>query len=198
MLVHTCSRLPKACCTASKKRDCIQAVRLHIGPVYLGGHLSHPGAIARHPSQLFSSRVLQKQRVRVANPRHEGEQDAAHQSTNSWDEPSATDAGQEESQQASGAYWAKVQSLAVLTGVSTLAAVVVLQLFGKADLPKLAYDSVPESVQEALPEQLRGKHSNSSQPFDLGAFVQKAQVHTLSQAMCIGSCLPVSLPCMQA
>lgn len=63
-------------------------------------------------------------------------------------------------------------------GLSTLGAVIVLQLFGKTDLPKLAYDSIPESVQEALPEQLGAKqHKNLPQPFNLGAFVQKAQVH---------------------
>lgn len=61
-------------------------------------------------------------------------------------------------------------------GLSTLGAVIVLQLFGKTDLPKLAYDSIPESVQEALPEQLGAKqHKNLPQPFNLGAFVQKAQ-----------------------
>ena len=117
----------------------------------------------------------------MANPRHEGRQDASHQSTNSWDEP-ATDAGQDESQQAPAVQWAKVQSLAVLTGVSTLGAVVVLQLAGMTDLPKMAYDSIPESVQEAFPAQQGPKqHQNTPQPFNLGAIVHKAQVHIPTQ-----------------
>ena len=178
MPYHTCSRLPETCCIAVKKRDCLHPLRFGTKVIHLGGHLPQPGNVARHPSQLFSSRLLQKQRVRVANPRHDGEQDAAHQSTNSWDEPAANDDGKHESQQASAVYLAKVQSLAVLTGISTLGAVIVLQLSGKTDLPKLAYDNVPESVQEALPEQLGGKqHKNLPQPFSLGVFVQKAQVH---------------------
>lgn len=192
MPLHTCSRLPEACCVASK-RDRRQAVRLNVGSVPLGGHLSQRCYIARHPPQPFSSRLLQKQIVRVANPRHEDEQDTAHQSTNSWDEPSASDAGQDEYQQASPVYWAKVQSLAVLMGLSTLGAVIVLQLFGKTDLPKLAYDSVPESVQEALPEQLGGKQNkNLPQPFNLGAFVQKAQVHILAEGCVLAAAHPLA------
>ena len=178
MPVQTCSSLPATCCTVSKSRSCIQALHLNVS-AFSASQSSRPGSTARHPSQLFRSRLLQKQRVRVANPRHEGEQDAARQPTDSWDEPPTTDVGHDESQHAFKVDWAKVQSLAALTGASTLAAVIVLQLSGKTDLPKLAYENVPESVQEALPEQLTNRskqRKNTWQPLDFGAFLDQAKV----------------------
>lgn len=173
MLVRS---LPATCCTASKRQSCNQSVRLDLS-AWSAGQLSKPGCTACHPFQLFNSRLLQKQRVRVANPRHDSDQEASRQSTNSWDEPPPTDVGQDGSHQASGVDWARLQSLAALTGASTLAAVVLLQLSGKTDIPKFAYNNVPESVQDALPEQLGGKqHKPPWQLFDIGAFLQTAKV----------------------
>ena len=184
MLVQTCSSLPATCCTAGERQSYNQFVRLNV-PACHTDQPPKPGSTARHPFQLFSSRLLEKQRVRVASPRHESDQDTLHQSTNSWDEPPPSDAGQEASQEASGVDWAKIQSLAALTGASTLAAVVVLQLSGKTDVPKLAYKDVPESLQNALPEQLGGKqHKAPSQLSDVGSFVQKTKV---SKHMCFAS-----------
>ena len=97
-------------------------------------------------------------------------------SSNSFDAKSASDAGQDKARVAVGLDWAKVQSLAALTGASTLAAVVVLQLSGKTDLPKIALDNVPDSVREALPDQLGGSPKNALQRFDLGAILQNAKV----------------------
>lgn len=185
MLVQTCSSLPATCCKASKRQSCNDLVRLSVLTTH-ADKLSKPGSTARHPFQLFSSRVLGNQRVRVANPRHEGEQDTVRQSTNSWDEPPPNEDGHDASQQAwTGLDWAKMQSLAVLTGASTLAAVVLLQLSGKTDIPKLAYNNIPGSVQDALPEQLGGKrHKAPWQLFDIGAVVQKTKVNN---HMCFAS-----------
>lgn len=176
MLVQTCRSLPATRCTASKRQSCNQTVRLDLSAL-VACQLSKPGFTACHPFQLFNSRILHKQRVRVANPRHDSDQAASRQSTNSWDESPPADVGQDGSQQASGANWARMQSLAVLTGASTLAAVVLLQLSGKTDIPKFAYNNVPESVQGALPEQLGGKqHKAPWQLFDVSAVLQTAKV----------------------
>ena len=183
MLVQTCR--PATCCKASKRQSSNDLVRLNVLTTH-ADKLSKPGSTARHPFQLFSSRALGNQRARVANPRHEGEQDTVRQSTNSWDEPPPNEDGHDASQQAwTGLDWAKMQSLAVLTGASTLAAVVLLQLSGKTDIPKLAYNNIPGSVQDALPEQLGGKrHKAPWQLFDIGAVAQKTKV---SNHMCFAS-----------
>ena len=178
MLVQTCRSLPATCCTVSKKQSCNQSACLALSALP-AGQPSKPGFTACHPFHLFNSRLLQKQILRVANPRHDGEHETSRQSTNSWDEPPPADVGQDGSQQASGVDWAKMQSLAALTGASTLAAVVLLQLSGKTDIPKFAYNNVPGSVQDALPEQLGGKqHKAPWQLFDIGAFLQTAKVST--------------------
>lgn len=170
MLIQTCRRLPATCCTVKQSSN--QSVRSKLSALP-AGQSSKPAFTACHPFQLFNSRLLQKQRVRVANPRHDGEHEPSRQSTNSWDAPPPTDFGQDGSQQASGVDWAKMQSLAALTGASTLAAIVVLQLSGKTDIPKFAYNN----VQDALPEQLGGKqHKAPWQLFDVGAFLQTAKV----------------------
>lgn len=180
MLTQTCSSLPATCCTVPRRQTFNQLVRSNT-PSLSAGQLSKPGSTPSHSFQLFNSR-LQKHKARVANPRHDSEQDTIRQSTNSWDEAPPSDGGQAESQQASGVDWAKVQSLAALTGASTLAAVVVLQLSGKADISRFAYDNVAESMQQALPEQRRGQQDKAPrQLFDVGAFLQTAKV---SNFMC--------------
>lgn len=180
MLTQTCSSLPATCCTVSRRQTFNPLVRSNTSTLS-AGQLSKPGSTLSHSFQLFSSR-LQKHRARVANPRHDDEQDTVRQSTNSWDEAPSSDDDQAGSQQATGVDWAKMQSLAALTGASTLAAVVVLQLSGKADISKLAYDNVAESMQQALPEQRRSQQDKAPQQlFDIGAFVQTAKV---SNFMC--------------
>lgn len=185
MLTQTCSSLPATCCTVSRRQTFNQVVRSKTSTLS-AGQLSKPGSTPSHSFQLFSSR-LQKHRARVANPRHDDEQDTIRQSTNSWDEAPPSEDGQVESQQASGVDWAKMQSLAALTGASTLAAVVVLQLSGKANISGFAYDNVAESMQQALPEQRRGQQDKAPrQLFDIGAFVQTAKV---------SSCMGIKVLC---
>lgn len=168
----------ETCCTATDQQRRIQ--RLCSGEQKgSASRLIGSGGLTRHPPQLFGNRSHHRFTVRVANPRHDGDQSPDETATNSWDERSASDAGQDKSQAAVGVDWAKVQSLAALTGASTIAAVVVLQLSGKADLPQLACKNIPDSVQEALPEQLGGKQRKAPwQQFDVEAVVQKAKVHT--------------------
>lgn len=177
MLTQTCSSLPATCCTVSRRQTFNQSVRSNTSTLS-AGQLSKPGSTPSHSFQLFSSR-LQEHRARVANPRHDDEQDTVRQSTNNWDEAPPSEDGPVE---ASGVDWAKMQSLAALTGASTLAAVVVLQLSGKADISRFAHDNVAESMQQALPEQRRGQQDQAPrQLFNIGAFVQTAKV---SNFMC--------------
>ncbi len=115
--------------------------------------------------------------AKVANPRHNDGNDARNDGTGSWDDgKSAAESAQDTPNVALGVDWAKVQNLAALVGAATLGAVVTLQLTGKADLQSIAYQSIPEPLQEALP-QLGGDTNKGPLPqFEVGAVVQNFQV----------------------
>lgn len=107
-------------------------------------------------------------RPRVANPRHDDNTDANEHGSGAWNEPDQA--------LSKGVDWAKVQSLAALTGASTLAAVVIIQLTGKADLATMAFENIPEPLQEALPQKPGSRNKGPQGPFDIGSVVQNIQV----------------------
>ena len=181
MLGQTCTvgRTPESCCIAWEKSKSQHSLLSGTGSQPPGCPKCLIGLIFHSPLPIKRSRHALT--ARVANPRQDSEHDVSDKAKNSWADNAAPDSGQDESQAAAGLDWAKVQSLAALTGASTLAAVIVLQLSGKTDLPKLAYENVPDAVQEVLPEQLGGKQRNGPlQQFDVGALVQNAKVQHLS------------------
>ena len=138
------------------------------------GPPSSPSCTAVHAYQLCSSKRCRRTAVRVANPRNNDDKDVKSTGTGSWDEDAPVETGQEMSSVAFGIDWGKVQSLAALLGASTLATVLAVQLTGKADLESMVYQTIPEPLQEALPQLNK---SNRLLPlFDVGAVVQNVKV----------------------
>ena len=134
---------------------------------------SCPAYIALHSPQHSSGIPRGRLTARVANPRHNTDTEA--QGDGSWDEDSA-EPDHHASDSAPVVDLAKLQSLAFLAGASTLATVVAVQLSGTADLQGMAYDNIPQSVQEALPQLGEDKSTGPLSQWDVGAAVQKFMV----------------------
>lgn len=125
----------------------------------------------------------------MANPRHNTDIEA--QGDGSWDKDLA-EPDHHASDTAPGVDWAKLQTLAFLAGASTLAAVVAVQLSGKADLQGMAYDTIPKPLQEALPQLGEDTNKGPLSQWDVGAAVQKFTDQGNKQAG--GLTLPFELP----
>ena len=132
-----------------------------------------PACFALHAPQHSSSTHRGRLTARVANPRHNTDTEA--KGDGSWDEDLA-EPDYHASDTAPGVDWAKLQSLAFLAGASTLAAVVAVQLSGKADLQGMAYDTIPKPLQGALPQVGEDKNKGPLSQLDVGAAVQKFTV----------------------
>ena len=143
---------------------------------------SCPAYIALHSPQHSSGISRGRLTVRVANPRHNSDTEA--QGNGFWDEDSA-EPDHHASDTAPVVDLAKFQSLAFLAGASTLAAVVAVQMSGTADLQGMAYDNIPKSLQEALPQLGEDKNKGPLSQWDVGAAVQKFTVrHLRSCSIC--------------
>ena len=132
-----------------------------------------PPCVALHAPQHSSGIHRDRLTTRVANPRHNTDIEA--QGDGSWDKDLA-EPDHHASDTAPGVDWAKLQTLAFLAGASTLAAVVAVQLSGKADLQGMAYDTIPKPLQEALPQLGEDTNKGPLSQWDVGAAVQKFTV----------------------
>lgn len=136
-----------------------------------------PTCFALHTAQTPNNRQCTRLKTRVANPRHDSATDNQSQGTDSWDED-VTKTEHHVSDTAPDIDWAKAQSLAFLAGASSLVAVVAIQLTGTADLQGMAYDSIPEALQEALPQLGEDKNKGPLSQFSLAVQNFKLPVRT--------------------
>ena len=118
--------------------------------------------------------------ARVATPRHDESDTAPDTNESQWDKASAeTEAGVSDA--APGINWPKLQSVAATAGGIILAlTLVVAVLLPTNEVPGIVYNTLPEAVQNLLPDKPKPKLdfriNKSPGQFDLGALVQNAAV----------------------
>lgn len=133
-------------------------------------------ATLKIPSQRQSRLV-----ARVAKPRHDESKPAPNADDSQWDKASAeTEAGVSDA--APSINWPKLQSIAAISGGSILAlTLTVAVLLPTNEVPGIVYKTLPEVVQNMLPDkpELGLRVNKSPGQFDLGALVQNAAVGSL-------------------
>lgn len=114
----------------------------------------------------------------VAKPCHEEADTPSEHESGEWDKASV-DTEEGVSGAAAAVDWPRLQSIAATTGGIALALVLAITLVGTTEAPLLAYNSLPDVVQDALPSKSQLGISKDTGQINIGAAVQNATVRSL-------------------
>lgn len=118
----------------------------------------------------------------MAKPRHdEADTSSGHQS-GEWDKDSKQK--EEGLSEAAPIDWPRLQSAAATSGGIALALVFAATVAGTTDVPLVAYNSLPNVVQQALPSKTQLGIQKDTGQIDLAAVVQNATVRATLQSIC--------------
>lgn len=79
--------------------------------------------------------------------------------------------------------WPKLQSIAATSGGIALAFVLAVTVAGTTDLPSVAYNSLPDTLQDAIPSKAQLGIQKDTGQLDVGAAVQSVVVSVSTDVM---------------